>query len=181
MSDKIIVVFGITGNQVPTSSSFPPPPPFSSSNNSSNSSQGGSVASIFVKERGWKVRGITRDATKDSAQAWTAKDAEVVSADLDDVESLKKACQGAYAVFGNTDFWVHYQNPAIHNQAKKEDRPANELAYEREVCNPLSKHQTKSNPFANCVSIQTGPTRQKSHRSHRGNSLHRTPHFVHAQ
>jgi hypothetical protein len=36
-------------------------------------------------------------------------------------------------VFGNTDFWVHYQNPAVHDQAKKEGRAANELAYDREV------------------------------------------------
>src|SRR5215510_4333459 len=34
--------------------------------------------------------------------------AEVVKADLDDVESLKKAFVGAYAVYGVTNFWEHF-------------------------------------------------------------------------
>jgi len=32
---------------------------------------------------------------------------ELVVADLDDVNSLKKAFDGAYGVFGLTDFWEH--------------------------------------------------------------------------
>jgi uncharacterized protein YbjT (DUF2867 family) len=42
------------------------------------------------------------------SQGLAAKGAEVVKADLDDVESLKKAFAGAHAVYGVTNFWEHF-------------------------------------------------------------------------
>ncbi|KAF8857511.1 NAD(P)-binding protein [Acephala macrosclerotiorum] len=49
-------------------------------------------------------QGITRDATKPSAVALTSQGVELVKADLDNKESLKKALDGAYAVFAVTNW-----------------------------------------------------------------------------
>jgi hypothetical protein len=61
---------------------------------------------------------VTRDPEKDKAKALAGKGAEVVKADLDDVESLKKAFQGAYAVYGVTNFWEHFSGEKEKAQAK---------------------------------------------------------------
>jgi uncharacterized protein YbjT (DUF2867 family) len=47
-----------------------------------------------------------------------SKGAEVVAADLDDVESLKKAFAGAYGVFAVTNFWEHFSGDKEIAQAK---------------------------------------------------------------
>ena len=64
------------------------------------------------------MRAITRDPNKDKAKALAAKGAEVVSANLDDVESLKKAFAGAHGVFGVTNFWEHFSAEKEKAQAK---------------------------------------------------------------
>ena len=53
--------------------------------------QGGGLARAILDDPngGFGVRAVTRDVNKDKAQALKARGAEVVSADLDDVESLK--------------------------------------------------------------------------------------------
>ena len=43
------------------------------------------------------------DTSKPAAKALESKGVETVSADLDDKESLKKAIDGSYAVFGVTN------------------------------------------------------------------------------
>lgn len=53
--------------------------------------QGGSVVQSLLKGKSWKIRGITRDISKDAAKALTAQGVEVVSANIDDEESLIKA------------------------------------------------------------------------------------------
>ena len=47
-----------------------------------------------------------------------AAGAEVVSGDLDSVESLKKAFAGAYGVFAVTNFWEHFSAEKEIQQAK---------------------------------------------------------------
>src|SRR5688572_32683807 len=42
----------------------------------------------------------------------------MVQANLDDVESLKKAFAGAYAVYGVTNFWEHFSGEKEKAQAK---------------------------------------------------------------
>lgn len=95
--------------------------------------QGGSVAETFLKESGWKVRGLSRDPSKASAKALSDKGVEIVKAELDDVESLKAAFKGANVVFGNTDFWQFLQSPAVNEQAAKEGREPNFVAYDKEL------------------------------------------------
>ena len=72
--------------------------------------QGGGLARAILDDPngGFAVRAITRDPSKESAQALKAKGAEVVQANIDDVESLKKAFAGAYGVYGVTNFWEHF-------------------------------------------------------------------------
>ena len=93
-------------------------------------SQGGSVAELYAKESGWKVRGISRDPSK--AQSWTAKGVEVVKGDLNDQESLVAAFKGADAIFSNTDFWAQFYNPATREKLKP-GQSINEYCYDLEV------------------------------------------------
>ena len=63
-------------------------------------------------------RAITRDPNKDGAKALAAQGAEVVRADLGDIESLKKAFAGAHGVYGVTNFWEHFSAETEKSQAK---------------------------------------------------------------
>jgi uncharacterized protein YbjT (DUF2867 family) len=58
----------------------------------STGQQGGAVARACLKA-GWKVRGLTRNAQGRSAQALAQAGAEMVPADIDDLQSLVKAFQ----------------------------------------------------------------------------------------
>jgi uncharacterized protein YbjT (DUF2867 family) len=86
----------------------------------STGSQGGGLVHAILNDPngGFAARAITRDPNKDKAKALAAKGAEVVQADLDDVESLKKAFAGAYAVYGVTNFWEHSSAEKEKAQAK---------------------------------------------------------------
>jgi uncharacterized protein YbjT (DUF2867 family) len=82
--------------------------------------QGGGLARAILADpsSGFSVRAITRDPTKDNAKALAAKGAEVVSANLDDVESLKRVFAGAHGVFAVTNFWEHFSAEKEKAQAK---------------------------------------------------------------
>jgi len=86
----------------------------------STGSQGGGLARAILSDPngGFGVRAITRDTGKDKAKALAGQGAEVVKADLDDVESLKKAFAGAYGVYGVTNFWEHFSAEKEKAQAK---------------------------------------------------------------
>jgi NmrA-like family len=83
-------------------------------------SQGGGLARAIMADPngGFAVRAITRDTNKDNAKALASQGAEVVSANLDDVESLKKAFAGAHGVFAVTNFWEHFSGEKEKAQAK---------------------------------------------------------------
>lgn len=86
----------------------------------STGSQGGGLVRAILADPngGFAARAVTRDPNKDKAQALASKGAEVVKADLDDVESLKKAFAGAYGVYGVTNFWEHFSAEKEKAQAK---------------------------------------------------------------
>jgi len=70
---------------------------------------GGLVRAILNDPKSeFRVRAITRDRNSDKAKALARLGAEVVSADVDDVASLKRAFQGAYGVYCVTFFWAHF-------------------------------------------------------------------------
>jgi uncharacterized protein YbjT (DUF2867 family) len=93
---KIIAVIGSTGSQ-----------------------GGGLVRAILSDPNGeFAARAITRDPGKDKAKALASQGAEVVNANLDDVESLKKAFAGVYGVYAVTNFWEHFSGEKEKAQAK---------------------------------------------------------------
>lgn len=69
---------------------------------------GGLVRAILSdKNKEFAARAITRDANSAKAKELAAMGAEVVAADVDEVESLKRAFAGAYGAFCVTFFWAH--------------------------------------------------------------------------
>ena len=87
MADKkVIVVIGATG------------------------AQGGGLARAILNDPngGFAARVITRDVNSAKAKGFAKLGAEVVAADVDDPESLKKAFAGAYGAYCVTFFWAHF-------------------------------------------------------------------------
>ncbi len=72
--------------------------------------QGGGVCRAILKDAGggYGVRALTRNAGSDKAKELKDLGAEVVQADIDDVESLKRAFRGAHGAFCVTFFWEHF-------------------------------------------------------------------------
>ncbi len=72
--------------------------------------QGGGLVRAIVNdpESPFLARAITRNAGSDKAKALAQLGAEVVEADLDDIESLKKAFDGAHGAYCVTNFWEHF-------------------------------------------------------------------------
>ncbi len=69
---------------------------------------GGLVRAIQSDKSGtFTARALTRDVHSDKAKALAQIGAEVVAADVDDPESLKRAFTGAYGAFCVTFFWAH--------------------------------------------------------------------------
>lgn len=76
--------------------------------------QGKGVVNAFLNNPAYQVRAITRNPTGEAGKALAAQGAEVVSADLNDLESLKKAFAGSHVVFGVTNFFepfIAHQSP----------------------------------------------------------------------
>ncbi len=70
---------------------------------------GGLVRAIQADQHGeFRARALTRDPQSEKARELAGLGAEVVAADVDDPESLKRAFQGAYGAFCVTFFWAHF-------------------------------------------------------------------------
>ncbi len=70
---------------------------------------GGLVRAILNDKSGeFAARAITRDASSPKAKELAKLGAEVVAANVDDVESLKRAFSGAYGAYCVTFFWAHF-------------------------------------------------------------------------
>ena len=72
--------------------------------------QGGGLVRAIMRDTSgpFTARALTRDVKSEKARALAALGAEVVSADVDDVESLKRAFAGAYGAFCVTFFFAHF-------------------------------------------------------------------------
>lgn len=72
--------------------------------------QGGSLARAILSDSNSKfaVRALTRDVNSDKAKALAELGAEIVSANVDDPDSLIRAFEGAYGAFCVTFFWEHF-------------------------------------------------------------------------
>ncbi|CAI7614404.1 unnamed protein product [Penicillium discolor] len=95
---KVITVFGATGNQ------------------------GGSVIDAILADpklsKEFKIRGITRDTTKKTAQDLVKRGVDVVSANLDSVDSLTAALKGSHTVFLVTNYWETMNADVEYSQGK---------------------------------------------------------------
>ncbi|KAL2832863.1 NAD(P)-binding protein [Aspergillus cavernicola] len=95
---KLITVFGATGNQ------------------------GGSVIKHILEDpqlsKEYKIRGLTRDTSKKSAQDLAKKGVEVVAANLDSVDSLTIALKGSHTVFLVTNYWETASGDIEYAQGK---------------------------------------------------------------
>ncbi|KAK9244292.1 hypothetical protein V1506DRAFT_578785 [Lipomyces tetrasporus] len=67
--------------------------------------QGGSVISRLLADGSYRLRGITRNAQSKSSQALTTKGVEMVTADLNDAESVIAAFKDANIIFAFTNFF----------------------------------------------------------------------------
>lgn len=80
---KVFTVFGATGKQ------------------------GGSVIDAVLRNpelsKTYRLRGVTRDPTKGNALKLKEKGVEMVAGDQNDVNSLRQAVRGSYAVFAVTN------------------------------------------------------------------------------
>jgi len=86
VANKIIAVVGATGSQ-----------------------GGGLVRAICADASGeFRARALTRDPNSEKALALAALGAEVVACNVDDADSVRAACEGAYGVYGVTFFWDHF-------------------------------------------------------------------------
>ncbi len=79
-AERLILVAGATGNQ------------------------GGAVARSLLN-RGFRVRGLTRNPQKPEAQALTEQGAEIVQGDMEDRSAMDPVLEGAYGVFSVQNFW----------------------------------------------------------------------------
>ncbi|KUL41504.1 NmrA/HSCARG family protein [Actinoplanes awajinensis] len=69
--------------------------------------QGGGVTRALLADGTFTVRAVTRDAGSPKARALAELGAEVVTATLDDRDSLRAAFDGAYGAFLVTPYWEH--------------------------------------------------------------------------
>ena len=72
------------------------------------------LAYSAIEELGLEIRANQQNPSKMPDGTWNP----VVKADIDDVESLKKAFAGAYGVYGVTNFWEHFSGEKEKTQAK---------------------------------------------------------------
>ncbi|KAK4119247.1 NAD(P)-binding protein [Parathielavia appendiculata] len=78
--------------------------------------QGKGVVNAFINNPAYKVRAITRKPSSDAGKTLAAQGAEVVAADLNDLESLKTAFANSHIIFGVTNFFEPF---ATHKSPTK--------------------------------------------------------------
>lgn len=105
---------------------------------------GGLVRAILADKSGeFAARALTRKVDSDKAKALRKAGAEVVQADLDDVESLKKAFAGAYGAFCVTNFWEHFSPEKEYAQAGNMARAAKAAGVEHVIWSTLEDTRKK--------------------------------------
>ena len=112
---KILAIFGATG------------------------AQGGGLARAILNDKNseFAVRAITRDPDSDKAKALGALGAEVVAGDIDNMESLKKALQGAYGAYFVTFFWAHFSPEKELAEARNMAQAAKEVGLKHAIWSTL--------------------------------------------
>ena len=101
--------------------------------------QGGGLVRAIVNDpgSGFVARALTRDVNSDKAKALAKLGAEVVAANLDDVESLKRAFTGAYGAFCLTNFWEHFSPEKEYAQVKAQADAAKQAGVQHAIWSTL--------------------------------------------
>ncbi|WP_276496914.1 NmrA/HSCARG family protein [Pontibacter litorisediminis] len=115
LAKKIITVLGATG------------------------AQGGGVARAILQDSNseFAVRAVTRNSDSDKAKELAAMGAEVVTADIDVKESMKRALDGAYGAYFVTFFWAHFTPEKEYEEAKSLAEAAKEAGLEHVIWSTL--------------------------------------------
>jgi uncharacterized protein YbjT (DUF2867 family) len=105
----------------------------------STGAQGGGLVRAIARDKdsAFTVRALTRDPNSDKAKALSQFGAELVAADLDDVESLKRAFGGAYGAFCLTNFWEHLSPERELAQAKAQAQAAKHAGLQHVIWSTL--------------------------------------------
>ena len=101
--------------------------------------QGGGLVRAIVRDKGgaFQVRALTRDINAEKAQALAKLGVQLVAADLDDIESLKRAFEGAYGAFALTNYWEHFSPEKELAQAKAQARASKDVGLEHVIWSTL--------------------------------------------
>jgi uncharacterized protein YbjT (DUF2867 family) len=112
---KIIVVFGATG------------------------AQGGGLVRAILNDSSseFAVRAITRDTNSEKAKELAAMGAEVVTADVDDIQSMKRVLAGAFGAYFVTFFWAHLSPEKEMAEAKNMAAAAKEAGLKHVIWSTL--------------------------------------------
>ena len=112
---KIIVVFGATG------------------------SQGGGVVRAILNDTNseFAVRAVTRDPNSEKAKQLAKMGAEVVTGEIDDMQSIKRVLSGAYGAYFVTFFWEHFSPEKEKAQAKNMAQAAKEAGLKHVIWSTL--------------------------------------------
>lgn len=115
MSEKIIVVFGATG------------------------SQGNGLVHAILNdpESEFSVWAVTRDPSSDKAKKLAELGAEVVKADINKFDEVKKALKGAYGAYFVTFFWEHFSPETEQNNARNFAKAASEVGLKHAIWSTL--------------------------------------------
>ncbi len=101
--------------------------------------QGGGLVRAMLSDKGgpFAARAITRNVDSDKAKELAKLGAEVVSADVDDPESLKSAFEGAYGAYCVTFFWEHFSPEKEMAQARALAQAAKHAGLEHVIWSTL--------------------------------------------
>ena len=97
--------------------------------------QGGGLVRAILSDvdSGFTARALTRNVNSDKATELAKLGAEVVAANLDEIESLKRTFEGADGAFCVTNFWEHFSGEKEIAQAANMARAAKEAGLEHVI------------------------------------------------
>jgi uncharacterized protein YbjT (DUF2867 family) len=101
--------------------------------------QGGGLVRAITndKDSAFAIRALTRRVDSDAAKALAKSGAEVVAADLDDIESLKKAFKGAYGAFCLTNYWEYFSPEREYAQVRAQAEAAKHAGLQHVIWSTL--------------------------------------------
>ncbi|MEJ2382644.1 MAG: NmrA/HSCARG family protein [Gammaproteobacteria bacterium] len=101
--------------------------------------QGGGLARAILNDPAgpFRVRALTRNPDSDKAAALARSGAEVVQGDLDDLDSVARAFEGAYGAYCVTNYWEHFSPQKELDQAANMAQAAKRAGLEHVVWSTL--------------------------------------------